>query len=232
MTRRLCSICARGGSKGVPNKNLVPIQGLPLIVHSIRQARASGLFDILAVSSDDEAILDVARQEGVDLVVKRPADLAGDEAGKLPAIRHCAEQAEAQSGVSFDVFVDLDATSPLRAVEDIKGAVALLEATGCSNVITGAASRRSPYFNMVERRADGSVGLSKALDNPVLRRQDAPQCFDMNASVYVWARDAFWLGPKVFYDDTGLYEMPEARSLDIDTPLDLNIVTYLMSRKH
>lgn len=231
MTRRLCSICARGGSKGVPNKNLVAIHGVPLIAYTIRQAKNSGLFDRLAVSSDDDAILDVARREGVDLAVKRPAALAGDRAGKLPAIRHCAEEAQTQSGIAFDVFVDLDATAPLRDVADIRGAVALLEERGCSNVITGCQSRRSPYFNMVERRPDGSVGLSKPVDMAVLRRQDAPDCFDMNASVYAWNSEAFWAGPQVFYDDTMLFEMPEERSLDIDTPLDLEIVSYLLSKR-
>lgn len=231
MTRRLCTICARGGSKGVPGKNLIPINGVPLIAYSIRQARDSALFDAIAVSSDDDAILAVAREEGVDLAVKRPVHLAEDTAAKTPAIRHCAEVAEAELGRQFDIFVDLDATSPLRDVADIRGAVAMLETRGCSNVITGTPSRRSPYFNMVERRADGSVALSKSLPEDILRRQDSPACYDMNASVYVWCRDAFWAGPTVFYADTALYEMPEERSLDIDTPLDLRIVAHLMSQQ-
>lgn len=231
MTARLCTICARGGSKGVPNKNIAPILGVPLIAYSIRQARDSGLFDFLAVSSDDPAILAVARDEDVDFLVVRPTGMADDHAGKLPAIRHCVEEVEARAGRQFNVLVDLDATSPLRDVSDIQGAVALLEAEAVSNVITGTPSRRSPYFNMVERSGNGTVSLSKGLDQAVVRRQDAPACYDMNASVYVWRRDAFFAGPQVFYDDTRLFVMPEERSIDIDTPLDLEIVTYLMGRR-
>lgn len=229
---RLCTICARGGSKGVPGKNIRPLAGRPLIAHSIAQAKASGLFAVVAVSSDAAAILDAARAAGADLLIERPPELASDTAGKLPAIRHCVEQAEHRSGQHFDTLVDLDATSPLRAPEDIAGAVALLEETGVASVITGSPARRSPYFNLVELRPDGSVGLSKPPPAEVLRRQDAPACFDMNASIYVWRRDTFLAEPKVFYPDTRLYVMPEERSHDIDSELDFLFVELLMRRRN
>ncbi len=228
---RICTICARGGSKGVPNKNVRELAGRPLIAHSILQARESGLFDAVAVSSDSENILEVARQWGADYQIRRPDDLASDTAAKVPAIRHCLEEAERISGIRCSVFVDLDATSPLRSVADIHGAVALLESQKVTNVITGATARRSPYFNLVEIDDLGKVKLSKSLEKPVVRRQDAPRCFDMNASIYVWNRDAFLNHPAVFYEDTSLFEMPESRSHDIDTELDFEWVEFLMSRK-
>lgn len=225
----LCTICARGGSKGVPGKNVRLLAGKPLIAHSIDQARASGLFHHIAVSSDDAAILSAAGQNGADILVQRPAELATDAAAKPPVIRHCAEEAERRAGLAFEIFVDLDATSPLRTADDIRGAVALLKTTGAGNVITGAAARRSPYFNLVERQPDGTVLLSKP-GADIARRQDAPACFDMNASIYVWSRVAMMDGPKVFSPTTRLYEMPHERSFDIDSEVDWTLVEFLMSR--
>jgi N-acylneuraminate cytidylyltransferase/CMP-N,N'-diacetyllegionaminic acid synthase len=226
--RRLCTICARGGSKGVPGKNLCLIAGKPLIGHSIDQARRSGLFEAIAVSSDSEAILEAAHRCSADILVRRPNEMASDTAPKLPAIRHCVESAEAMLGRQFPIFVDLDATSPLRLPQDIIGAVRLLEERGVSNVITGSPARRSPYFNIVELDAGGFARLSKSSGNPIVRRQDAPRCYDMNASIYVWRRDVFFDDPAVFYQDTLLFEMPETRSIDIDSDLDLAIVRLLM----
>lgn len=229
--KRLCTICARGGSKGVSKKNIRPLLGMPLIAHSIQHATQSGLFSAIAVSSDSEDILDVARDFGIELLIERPADLATDTAAKVPAIRHALLEAERLTGQKYDVLTDLDATSPLRVAKDIRGAIGLLERTGCRSVITGTSSHRSPYFNLVERRADGSVGVSKKLDTPVVRRQDAPACFDMNASVYVWHRDSFVSEPQVFYPDTQLYEMPSQRSVDIDSEEDFVYVEFLMERR-
>jgi len=228
---RLCTICARGGSKGVPGKNLRELLGKPLIAHSIEQAKRSGLFAAVAVSSDSADILDVSRRYGADVLVERPAEMATDAAPKVPAIRHCVESAERALKREFPVFADLDATAPLRTPEDIAGAVRLLEERGAASVITGAPARRSPYFNLVELDARGVPHVVKPLPQTVNRRQDAPRCYDMNASIYVWRRDAFFRRPAVFYDDTQLYEMPPERSVDIDSELDFEIVRMLMERQ-
>lgn len=229
--KRLCTICARGGSKGVKGKNLRILQGKPLIAHSILQALESKLFDAVAVSSDSEEILRTARQFGAHVLVRRPEEMATDTAPKVPVIYHCMLEAERMLGAAFEVLVDLDATSPLRLVDDIVGAVSLLEDTGASNVITGTPARRSPYFNLVELNPQGFVQLSKSLPVAIVRRQDSPRCFDMNASIYVWRRAAFVAEPKIFYPDTRLFEMPEERSHDIDSELDFEIVRLLMERR-
>jgi len=229
--KRLCTICARAGSKGVPSKNIRMMAGKPLLAHSLYQARASGLFDAIAVSSDSDEILSIARSYGATCLVKRPAALASDTAAKLPAIRHCLEAAEEQLGTRFDVLVDLDATSPLRLPEDIRGVVELLEAEPNANVITGAVARRSPYFNLVERRSDGTVALSKPPGTAIVRRQDAPPSFDMNASIYAWWTADFRAAPAVFTARTRLYEMPEERSLDIDSEHDFRIVEFLLESR-
>ncbi|MBB4392713.1 acylneuraminate cytidylyltransferase family protein [Bradyrhizobium sp. ERR14] len=227
----LCTICARGGSKGVVGKNARDLLGRPVLAWSIAQARETGLFDAIAFSSDSDALLEAALKAGVDIAVKRPDEMATDTAPKLPAIRHCLEQAIAQTGRTPEIFVDLDVTSPLRLASDITGAVALLRESGARNVITGAPARRSPYFNLVEQRADGSVGLSKTAEPPITRRQDAPRCFDMNASIYVWRVASFLEQPSVFYPDTRLFEMPEERSIDIDSDLDFALVELLLRQR-
>ena len=221
--KRLCTLCARGGSKGVPNKNLRLMLGRPLIAHSIEQARASGLFAAIAISSDSQEILAAARSCGADYLIERPAELASDTAPKLPAIRHCVTEAERLAGYRFDTIVDLDATSPLREPRDIVNATALLEERNVSNVITGAPSRRSPYFNLVEVGSDRIARLSKPLPQAVARRQDAPACYDMNASIYVWTHHSLFDRPTLFNQDTLLYVMPEERSVDIDSELDLRL---------
>ncbi|MCM3590178.1 acylneuraminate cytidylyltransferase family protein [Brevibacillus borstelensis] len=229
--RRICTICARGGSKGVKNKNVRPLLGKPLLAFSIRQAKLSGLFNYVAVSSDSKEILEIASFYGADILVERPADLATDESAKKPAIEHCVKQAENITQVAFDTMVDIDATSPLRLVEDLQGAVRFFEEGNGSNLITAMPARRSPYFNLVELNEKGFVQLSKELLQPVVRRQDAPKCFDMNASIYIWNREAFWEKSAIINDDTLLFEMPEDRSIDIDSELDFKIVEMLMNEK-
>jgi len=227
----ICTICARGGSKGVVGKNVRELLGKPLLAWTIEQARQTALFEAIAFSSDSDLLLETALKSGADIAIKRPDEMATDTAPKLPAIRHCLEQAIARTGKTPDIFVDLDVTSPLRLPSDISGAVDLLQKSGARNVITGAPAHRSPYFNLVEARPDGSVGLSKAADPPVVRRQDAPRCFDMNASIYAWRVAAFLENPAVFYPDTRLFEMPEERSVDIDSDLDFMLVELLLRKR-
>jgi CMP-N,N'-diacetyllegionaminic acid synthase len=231
MSKILCTICARGGSKGVPGKNIRQLLGKPLIAHSIAHAKESGLFPAVAVSSDSDEILGIAKAYGADIAIKRPVELATDEAGKVPAIAHALKAVEAMTDTHYDLLVDLDATSPLRLPADINAAVAVQEETGCTSVITGSHAHRSPYFNLVECDARGIARLSKTLPQGVVRRQDSPVCFDMNASIYVWKREALLNNPKVFYDDTRLYIMPRERSHDIDDELDFAIVELILGHR-
>lgn len=229
--KRICSVCARAGSKGVKGKNMRLMVGVPLIAHSLRHAVESGLFDTIAVSSDSPELLAIAQQHGANILIARPDEMATDTAAKLPVIRHCVAEAEARTSFRFDTCVDLDATSPLRSVEDVRVVVELLESSGAGNVITVMPARRSPYFNMVEVADDGVVRLSKP-SSGFVRRQDAPACFDMNASIYAWTRDALMSERGLFNPDTKLHVMPEERSIDIDSELDFQFVEFLMSQRH
>jgi CMP-N,N'-diacetyllegionaminic acid synthase len=228
---RICTICARGGSKGVKNKNIRDLLGKPLIAHSILQARESNLFNAIAISSDSDAILETARQWGADFTIKRPLELATDTAAKLPVIKHCVLETEKTTGMLYDVIVDLDVTSPLRIVVDIEESVALLEKRKVSNIITGAPARRSPYFNLVELDENGVAVLSKPPIKPIVRRQNSPKCYDMNASIYVWQREALFGNTSIFNQDTLLHIMPEERSIDIDSELDFEFVEFLFQKR-
>ena len=228
--KRLAAICARGGSKGVKGKNLRKLAGKPLIAHTIEQAKESALFAAVAVSSDSTAILEAARELGADHTVERPPALATDTAPKVPVIRHCAETVEAETGMTFETIVDLDITAPLRSTEDIQGVIGLLEESGAANVVSATPARRSPYFNLVELDDNGRVHLSKPPAKKVSRRQDSPECFDLNASVYAWSRKAlFSNNDTVLGDDTRIYVMAEERSIDIDTEMDFRFVEFLMT---
>jgi CMP-N,N'-diacetyllegionaminic acid synthase len=229
--KRLCSICARGGSQGVPGKNTRLLAGLPLIAHSIRQAQESRLFDHIAVSSDSQEILRIANEYGADLLIERPLEMASNTAPKLPAIQHCSHQAEIMTGMEFDIFCDLDATSPLRTVEDISSVLKVMEAGNCDNVITGTPANRSPYFNLVEETSQGFVQVVKPMNPPLQRRQDAPACHDCNASIYAWNRKTMFTLKEVITPRTKLFVMPPERSRDIDSDLDFEIVEFLMRRR-
>ncbi len=227
----VCTICARGGSKAVVNKNIRKIAGKPLLAHTIDQARETGLFEHIAFSSDNRDYLEAARKAGASIQVPRPPELASDSAGKIPAIRHCVAQVEEVIGHQVDIVVDLDCTSPLRLAADIVGSLKLLRQRNAGNVITGSTARRSPYFNLVERKSDGRIDLVKPPEEQLLRRQDAPQCYDMNASIYVWRRPALMDREGLFHEDTDIFVMPDERSIDIDSELDFDIVSMLLERR-
>jgi len=226
--RRLCTICARGGSKGVKNKNLRMLAGKPLIALSVEQALASEVFEGIAVSSDSSEILDAAMDAGATWRVERPLDLATDSADKSPAIMHCGEIAQEQSGIRFDTFVDLDATAPLRTKLNIKEAVNLLESGDVSNVFSVCPSRRNPYFNMVEVDSAGVPHLSKKVDPAPVSRQDVPLVYDMNASIYVWRRREFFeqCAP-ILTNKSRIYLMPEFTAFDLDSEFDFQMIEFI-----
>ncbi|OHE00538.1 MAG: flagellar modification protein B [Sulfurimonas sp. RIFCSPLOWO2_12_36_12] len=228
MSDILCTICARGGSKGVKNKNIKALCGKPLIAYTIEQAFASGLFEHIVISTDSDDIAKVAKQYGAEVFFKRSDEMASDTAGKLDVIKDAFVRSEEYYNKTFDYLVDLDATAPLRSVEDIKDSFKQFLDNHNDNLITAMPSRRSPYFNLVEVDSVGKVSLSKQLDNSIVRRQDAPKSYDMNASIYIWKRDSILNEKTLFLETTGLYVMPEERSIDIDTELDYKFVEFLM----
>lgn len=228
----LCTICARGGSKSVRNKNIRELAGKPLIAYTIEQANKSGLFEYIVISTDSDEIADAAKKVGVDVFFKRPFALAKDTSPKIPVIRHALLESEKHYHKQFDILVDLDATSPLRSVEDIINSLKQFIDNDNDNLITASPARRSPYFNLVEINDNEEVVLSKKLNNHIIRRQDAPKCYDMNASIYIWKRHILLEQDTLFLKKTGLFVMPEERSIDIDSELDFKFVEFLLNKKN
>lgn len=231
MDKILCTICARGGSKGVKNKNIIPINNKPLIAYTIEQAKQSDLFDHIVISTDSDEIASISTQYGAEVFFKRDDSMANDTAGKLCVIKDALIKSEEHYKQQFDVLVDLDATSPLRNVEDILDSYKQFKEKNNDNLITATPSRRSPYFNMIEFDKNNCVRLSKNLDKGIKRRQDSPKTYDMNASIYIWKRDTLLNESTLFLPKTGVYIMPEDRSLDIDSKLDLKIVEFLLKER-
>jgi CMP-N,N'-diacetyllegionaminic acid synthase len=224
----VATVCARGGSTGLPGKNLRSLLGKPLIVWTIEQAQAVRSIDRVYVSTDDPRIAEVAQSAGAIVPGLRPAELATATAPKLPVIDHLLARIES-GGTVVDRLVDLDPTSPLRETADIEACLALLD-DSTDVVITGYPAEKNPYFNMVERQSDGNVRLVKALPGGVVARQSAPPVFAMNASVYVWHRRTF--GPALWAGRVRLHEMPRERSIDVDSLLDFRLVELLMQERH
>jgi CMP-N,N'-diacetyllegionaminic acid synthase len=224
--KTIASICARGGSVGVPGKNIRVLHNKPLIAHTIEQALAVKEINAVYVSTDDPAIAAVAQNYGARVPFLRPAELSTSNAPKIPVIQHLCNWIVQNDG-DFDRVVDLDPTSPLRNVSDIEACLTLLDAD-TDTVITAFESEKNPYFNMVERKPDGNIGLVCKSAGMVVARQQAPRVYSMNASIYVWHRRTIAKG--LWDGKLKLYLMPRERSIDIDSPLDFAIVEMLMAR--
>lgn len=228
----LVTICARGGSKGVPNKNIRPLLGKPLIAYSIEQAQRWGRADRIIVSTDSEDIARVAKEFGAEVPFLRPSALATDTAEKLPVLRHALTIAEEIHG-RFDVLVDLDACSPLRTVEDLENCRHLFLEKRPKTLFSAVVAHKNPYFNMVEVDPSGWAHLCKKLPldkRGVTRRQDAPAVYNMNASIYFYQRDvvADESLRTCFTDRSLVYEMNEFTAFDIDREIDFKLVEFIL----
>jgi N-acylneuraminate cytidylyltransferase len=221
-------IFARGGSKGLPGKNIRPLRGKPLIAWSIDHALAVPRISRVIVSTDSEEIAAVARAHGAEVPFMRPAELARDDSPEWLAWRHALRHLQATHHALPQAMVSLPATAPLRVADDIDRCLDLYARGDSDVVITVTEAHRSPYFNMVSERADGTVGLVIPPPAAVTRRQDAPVVFDMATVAYV-ARPAFVL------EQSGLFEgrvravtIPPERAIDIDTLYDFRLAEFLM----
>lgn len=222
----IVTICARSGSIGIPGKNIKPLLGKPLIGHTIEQALTLREADHVLVSTDSEEIAAIARTHGAETPFLRPASLATATTGKLDVIAHLVDWAETHLG-PIGRIIDLDPTSPLRSIGDIRDCLALLDAE-TDVVITACEAEKNPYFNMIEYQPDGNVRLVKQTKNRYLSRQSAPKVFSMNASIYVWWRHTLSAG--LWNGRTKLHVMPRERSVDIDEPVDFMVVEALMRK--
>lgn len=232
--KTICVISARGGSRGVPGKNVRSFLGKPLIVWSIEQALATPEIGRVVVSTDSEEIAAVARRAGADTPFLRPAHLATSEAGKFGVFKHALESCEAHYRESFDAYVDLDCTNPLRDVRDVSACILRFRERrdqGVDGVFTICAARKNPYFNLLEPDDGGALKVSKKLPAAIVRRQDAPVVYEHVASIYVLAPAYIRRADYLLDGHTEGYDIGAEKSLDIDSELDFAMVEFLMSRK-
>ncbi len=221
-------VFARGGSKGVPQKNLRKVGGLSLLAHSIQCAKSVSEINRVMVSTDDPKIAEEAEQCGAEVPFLRPAELARDDSPERAAWCHALQSCQ-ELGINVECFVSLPTTAPLRAREDVLQALALWREQQADLVVSVTAARRSPYFNMVTMDHSGKASL--VIPSEVSRRQDAPRVYDMTTAVYV-ARPEFVRSHRGFWEGkTFAIEIPEARAMDIDTELDLEIAEFLYQRQ-
>ena len=228
----LATICCRGGSKGVPNKNLRLMHGIPLIGHTIVQTQQSELIADLIISTDSQLIADTAKEFGAKVPFMRPDDLASDSASKWPVFIHALEFYEKEYGVEVEYLVDLDVTVPLKTPLDIDGAIQLaLDNPSTEVVITGYEPERNPYFNMMEIREDGLAEIVKKSEKPIVRRQDAPDVYSLSPAAFVIKKSALYNYPHWSKAPCRIFPIPRERAIDIDSLLDFELVEFLMSKK-
>ncbi len=235
MIEILFTICGRGGSKGVKNKNIKPLCGQPLIAWTIFDAEFafSGNTEIqktIVVDSDSDIILDIAKCFSPQILLhKRKLHLAGDRVSKIDVIRDVLRDVAKETRKSFDVLIDLDITSPLRTASDIENAYAHFCQTEEEIVFSVVPARRNPYFNMVEKKQNGHYGLSKQAEYTA--RQQAPIVFDMNASIYIYKPQIFSEIKKSLLEvECGIYVMKDFGVIDIDTEHDFALMELILSK--
>jgi CMP-N-acetylneuraminic acid synthetase len=228
--RVLAVIPARGGSKGVPRKNLATLAGEPLVVHTIRAALAcrSDFVDVI-VSTEDEEVAAVAHDAGASVPFMRPAHLAGDRSASIDVIRHAIEFVERRDGLPTDWVMTLQPTAPLRSTEDIRGALAAAEADPeCDSVISVVQLIDShPVF--AKKIVDGRLIPFCVEEIEGTRRQDVePHAFKRNGAIYLTRRDVLVSG-SVWGTAIRPYVMPPERSVNIDSPLDLELARIILN---
>lgn len=220
----LAIIPARGGSKGVPRKNIRDLAGKPLIAWTIEEAKKSRYIDKLILSSEDDEIIEVAKQYGCEVPFKRPLELAQDDTPGIEPVLHAIEQCP-----GYDYVVLLQPTSPLRTVEDIDGCIEKLLNNNADFCVSVTEPEKSPYW-MYTLEEDRMVPLLPQ-DELVARRQDLPKVYALNGAVYVAKTRCLIIEKSFLVKDTLAYIMKSERSLDIDNELDFIICDKMLTDK-
>lgn len=225
----LATICCRGGSKGVPSKNIRLLNGVPLIGHTILQAKKCSNIEDLIISTDAVEIAKIAQSYGAEVPFLRPDDLASDTASKWPVFIHALEHYEKMTGKTVDYLVDLDVTVPLKTSEDIDAAITLARSRpDVDVVITGYEPERNPYFNMMEINEEGYAEIVKKSDRPIVRRQDAPVVYSLSPAAYVVKRSALYEYEHWSKAKCLISPMPRDRAIDIDSEFDFQLVEFIL----
>lgn len=225
----LGTICCRAGSKGVPGKNIKPLNGKPLIAYTIEVARQLPILNDLIVSTEDNDIATIAKQYGIEKILHRPASLAADDTSKWHVFRDVVVKYENEFGHCIDYIVDMDVTVPLKNTADISAAIQLaLDNENADVVITAYEAERNPYFNMMEIKENGFAGVVKNTAMPVTGRQDAPKVFSLTPAAYVIKRNALFEKEHWSRASCLLSPMPRERAIDMDTLFDFEFIEFIL----
>jgi len=223
-------ICARGGSKGLPGKNIKPLAGTPLIGWAIKAAQQTPQISSIIVSTDSEQIAQVAVEQGAEVPFMRPVELAQDHSSEWLVWRHAVEYLE-QEKTNVDGLVVVPATAPLREAVDLENCIRAFETSKADVVVTVTDAHRSPYFNMLVQDEEGYSSLVIPPDKKIFRRQDAPVVYDMTTVAYVLHSDVVKTTDRLFDNKLVSVYVPPERAIDIDTALDFKIAECLMSER-
>lgn len=221
-------IPARGGSKGIPGKNIKRLAGVPLIGHSIRHALEVAPPEDVIVSTDSERIATVALANGAKVPFIRPAELATDTASSRSVMLHALDFMNQNNPEPYNTIVLLQPTSPLRSPEDIRACIRAFEESGAQMAVTVTDARTNPYYNAFERGEDGFLHISKG-DGRYTRRQDAPKVWEFNGAVYVIDAEALRKEELSRFERIVPVEMPPERSIDLDSPADWALAEEMMA---
>jgi CMP-N,N'-diacetyllegionaminic acid synthase len=225
----LAIIPARGGSKGLPRKNLLPLLGKPLIAYTIEAARAARSLQRIVVSTESPEIAEIAWQYGAEVPFLRPAELAQDETPTLPVLQHVLNELKATGGYEPEVIVLLQPTSPLRRAEDIDNAVSLLQQTGADSVVSLCVAEHHPAW--MKRLEDDRVLPFLENAPEYTRRQEMPPVHRLNGAIYVTRRPILMEQNRILGQDTRGLIIDANSSVDIDTPLDLKIAALILQER-
>jgi CMP-N-acetylneuraminic acid synthetase len=227
----LITVCARGGSKGIPGKNIKLLNSKPLILYTIDSAERFMEYQPnsdLQLSTDNEEIAKTVADAGYPTSYRRPAQLASDNAGKIDAIKDAWRYAESFYNKQYDFVIDLDVTSPLRNLNDLKSAYIQLNNNPIAmNVFSVSPANRNPYFNMVELKEDGYVKIVKNAGD-IKSRQQAPLVFDMNASFYIFSRKFMEEDYHTSITEKSLAYVMDHVCFDLDHPMDFTMMELLL----
>jgi CMP-N-acetylneuraminic acid synthetase len=227
--KAIAFVFARGGSKGLPGKNIRLLGGKPLIAWSIEHALAVKRVDRVIVSTDSEEIAAVARQFGAEVPFIRPEELARDDSPEWLAWRHALDYLCETTGALPEMMISVPATAPLRLPLDIDNCLDEYEKGNADMVITVTEAHRSPYFNMVKTNADGTVGLVNPPQSAIARRQDVPMVYDITTVCYVANTEFVMTHNATFEGRVKAVQVPVERAIDIDTLLDFQIAESLLN---
>ena len=226
------AIFARGGSKGVPGKNLRLVGGRSLLAHAVIAGQEAELVDSIHISTDADDISAEAAALGVQVPFRRPVELSRDDSPEWDAWEHLARHLINQGAAESDLLVSIPPTSPLRIPGDIDQAISAFRDGTFDVILAVTESTRSPWFNMVTRGAQGRVELAAAGDNSsIVRRQDAPPVFSITTVVYVTTLGFVCRASRMFDGTVGSITVPPERAIDIDTELDLEIADCLARKR-